>query len=650
MHSDEWYECQDALQSVQNESAGLTAEIKECQDAINGIADTIQEDILKGFHDITDEADLLITLLGDNLTDSKEGIITDDGLAALSLYVTQLNVCKTATGALRKSVDAMQNAIDSGQLSFIDANGVKREYASVDEMKEKLQDMYSTYRDEVKHTFDYESKIVNLMKEKHQAEADWLKDLIDKKKESLSAEKDLHDYAKTLKQQTDNIDSLRKQIAALKGDSSKESESRAQKLQAQLKEAEEGLKDTEYDRYVSDQQNMLDNMYNEYSALLTDLEKDTDRLLREGLDLFAQTGSEVQDTIRDVADQYNYRISSNTSDIIDAIERMIPMETYLGENGYVTRTLNGIIMEIRNGYDKISSSLNNGDPSNRTGKEDEYYNPKETVTPPSTELPNVTTIAPEKNGSNNGGNTAISQIASKDPTLGNLSNAAGAIGATLEKELLKLLVEKLLESGTGKYSVKNSSDLNQYIYGKYKKALTTAEMAKLSKLLGLDYTEKQLTSDKKRSSYKTEILRALHGIGLSKGGVVTNGKDLEDYGLRNASGGPDKLPVILTPGERVLTPVQNTMWEKWTASMPKLMDIAPKLDDIAKMPEPKTNNIATNVKVDYGNVNINLPNVKNYQDIMRCAQKDPDFSKLIGHIMNTHLSGAGSFGKYNVRF
>ena len=77
--------------------------------------------------------------------------------------------------------------------------------------------------------------------------------------------------------------------------------------------------------------------------------------------------------------------------------------------------------------------------------------------------------------------------------------------------------------------------------------------------------------------------------------------------------------------------------------MPKLMDIAPKLDDIAKMPEPKTNNIATNVKVDYGNVN-------NYQDIMRCAQKDPDFSKLIGHIMNTHLSGAGSFGKYNVRF
>ena len=315
-------------------------------------------------------------------------------------------------------------------------------------MKEKLQDIYATHRDEVKHTFDYESKIVNLMKEKHQAEADWLKDLIDKKKEALNAEKDLHYYAKNLKQQTDNIDSLRKQIAALKGDSSKESESRAQKLQAQLKEAEEGLKDTEYDRYVSDQQNMLDNMYNEYSALLTDLEKDTDRLLREGLDLFAQTGSEVQDTIRDVADQYNYKISSNTSDIIDAIERMVPMETYLGAESYVGKTLYEISTGIKNGYDKISSSLNNGDPSNRIGKEDEYYNLKETATPPSTELPNVTAIAMEKNGSNDEGNAAISQIVSKDPALDNLSNAAGPlIGHIMNTHLSGA-------GGFGKYNVR----------------------------------------------------------------------------------------------------------------------------------------------------------------------------------------------------
>ena len=188
--TNEWYECQDALQGVQDAQAESLSTVKEYKDAINEIADTIQEDILKGFHDITEEADLLITLLGDNFTDDKEGIITDDGLAALSLYVTQLNVCKNAVDDLRNEIDIMQDAVDKNQLSFIDHNGQQREFASIDQIKDKIKDLYSTYRDEVKHVYDYESNIINLMKEKYQAESDWLKDLIDKKKESLDAEKD----------------------------------------------------------------------------------------------------------------------------------------------------------------------------------------------------------------------------------------------------------------------------------------------------------------------------------------------------------------------------------------------------------------------------------------------------------------------------
>lgn len=178
-------------------------------------------------------------------------------------------------------------------------------------------------------------------------------------------------------------------------------------------------------------------------------------------------------------------------------------------------------------------------------------------------------------------------------------------------------------------------------------------MSELSKFLGLNYTTKQLMSDKNRSKYKTNILKALQAfqaIGLSKGGVVSKGKKLEDYGLKNVSGGTDEIPVVLTAGERVLTPVQNTMWEKWTANMPKLMNIAPKIEAVSKMPEVKTNNIASSVKVDYGNVNINLPNVKNYQDFMKCAQKDPNFNRMIDYMVDSHLKGFGSMGKYNVRF
>lgn len=426
---------------------------------------------------------------------------------------------------------------------------------------------------------------------------------------------------------------MRKQIAALKGDTSKEGEARSQKLQAQLKDAQDGLKDTEYDRYISDQQNMLDNMYNEYSALLTDLEKDTDKLLQEGLDLFAQTGSDVQDTIRDAADEYNYVITGNTGQIMGAIESLGSMETYLGAGGYVTNALNDIITEIKNAYTAIPTSLNNGDDSVKTGKNEEYDNQKPTATAPSTDLPPTEPTKPDEKGS------SYNKVVSTG--MGILEGYIYALG---------LEITDLINHGTGTYSATKSSDLNKHIYKKYNKALTQAEMSELSKLLGLNYTTEQLTSDKNRSKYKTNILKALQSIGLSKGGVVSKGKKLEDYGLKNVSGGTDKIPVVLTAGERVLTPVQNTMWEKWTANMPKLMGIAPKIEAVSKMPELKTNNISSNVKVDYGNVNINLPNVKNYPDFMKCAQKDPNFNRMIDYMVDNHLKGFGSMGKYNVRF
>lgn len=640
--TDEWYDCQDALQGVQNAAAESLAVIKQYKDEINAIADAIQEDILQGFHAITDEADLLITLLGDNLTDDKEGIFTDDGLAALSLYVTQFNVCRTATDSIRKNVDTMQKAIDSSQLSFFDANGVKREYASIDEMKEKLQDMYASYREEVRHTYDYESKIIGLMKEKYQAQADWLKDLIDKKKEALQAEKDLYEYSKTIKQQTESIDSLRKQIAALKGDTSKENIARVQKLQSQLTDAEKELTDTEYDRYISDQQNMLDNLYNEYTALLTDLEKDTDRLLQEGLDLFAQTGSDVQDTIQDAANQYNYQLSSHMDNITTAIQGMGSMETYLGTEGVVTKTLSEIALTIKNVYTALSSKVEDADTSN-IGQSEEHKTDKPFVIPPYTE--------PIKSFHEN--HDAFGKE-DKHPSVFDTSTESKPGGIDLGELKLarksKKAIKKLLESGTKEYNGKGSS-LNNYIYKTYGTALTVSEMAKLAQSLGLYYTVADLSdSNQNNHKYKKKILDELKALGLSKGGVISRGKVLEDYGLRNASGGSDKFPVILTEGERVLTPVQNTMWEKWTANMPNLMNLTPAIDTLSHMPKPQAKTAASAVKVEYGNVSINLPNVQNYQDFMRQAQKDPDFNKMIDYMIGSHMNGHGGFGKFNVRF
>ena len=190
MFSPAWHECQDAIQSVQNAQADSLVKVKEYKDAVSEIADTIQNDIVNAFHDVTDEAELLITLLGDDLSDSGTGMLTEDGLAVLSLYVSQMNICKEAAESFHKEIRSMQDALDSGTLSFTDANGIQREYASVSELKKAVKEFYSSYRDEIKHAYDYESKIADMMIKKYQSELDYLKELITQKQKALDAEKD----------------------------------------------------------------------------------------------------------------------------------------------------------------------------------------------------------------------------------------------------------------------------------------------------------------------------------------------------------------------------------------------------------------------------------------------------------------------------
>lgn len=641
MFSPAWYECQDAIQSVQNAQADSLSKVKEYKDAINAIADTIQNDIVDAFHEVTDEAELLITLLGDDLSDEDTGALTKDGLAVLSLYVSQMNICKDAAESFHKEINSMQDALDSGTLSFIDANGIQREYASVFELKKAIKDFYSSYRDEIKHVYDYESKIVDMMIKKYQSELDYLKELIEKKKAELDAEKDLHDYAKSLKEQTDNINSLRKQIAALKGDTSKETESRIQKLQSQLKEAESSLEDQEYERFISDSKDMLDNLYSEYEKLVNDVMKDHDRLLREGLDLFAQTASDVQDVIKITAEEHGYEITAEMEKIIASIEGMGHLDSYLGVGGTVTQSLSDIVNEVHNAYVGITAEFQGlKDAIASIGYQGKY----DTTDTDHTDY-SINDSSSNTGSANNSGNTnSPSNIdVSKLPNMDSTGLAT------------KRFIEDLLRNGTNAdYDPKKASSLNKYIYGKYGSALTVDEMAKLSEYLGFNYTSKQLaTENPNHSKRKMKMLEKLQAYGFSNGGIVPDDAlKVRDFGIQPASNGDNRL-VALKPKESVFNEKQTKMIQEYVNKGPdfeSLRKLTPMLDKMMKMPETQLRPSDTSVKIEYDNVNINLPNVMNYEDFMCKMQKDHDFEKMINYIVSSQMGFGTRFDKYFVNY
>ena len=65
-----------------------------------------------------------------------------------------------------------------------------------------------------------------------------------------------------------------------------------------------------------------------------------------------------------------------------------------------------------------------------------------------------------------------------------------------------------------------------------------------------------------------------------------------------------------------------------------------------KLPYIEQHNMSNDVKVSFGDVSVKLPNVKNYSDFMREAQKDPDFTKMVQNIALGKAFGKNTYDRY----
>lgn len=71
----------------------------------------------------------------------------------------------------------------------------------------------------------------------------------------------------------------------------------------------------------------------------------------------------------------------------------------------------------------------------------------------------------------------------------------------------------------------------------------------------------------------------------------------------------------------------------------------------SKLPDIPANSKSMSNKVDvsYGDVSLNFPNVKNYDDIMKQAQQDPKFEKMVQNMTLGQTLGRNSLSKLTFR-
>ena len=297
-YSEQWYQYKADLSEVHSKYVQLQADNAELQNSINELKFDRFDELINKFGDITDEANFLIDMLdSDNLFNSDNGSITNDGITAMGLTAQNYDVYLAKDEQYKKQIADLEQMYKNGEIGLTQYNSQMRE-------------LQEGYRDSIRSANDAKKAVIDYVKQGLDAQNEALSKSIDKQKELLESEKDLHDFQSKIADQNKNIANLRKQIAALEGDDSEENRKKLQQLKSDLQDAEKEQADTLYDRSVSDQEKALDDMLTKSQDAAESYLKDSEKVFVDALNYVNKNTSQVSQNLEKISKDLGYDIST----------------------------------------------------------------------------------------------------------------------------------------------------------------------------------------------------------------------------------------------------------------------------------------------------------------------------------------------------
>lgn len=585
--TDEWYSAYDQIRQIDSAISGCKKETYALNNAIQKLHFDLFDDIAESIGRIITEQEFLQGLTAhEKTTDDKTGSLTDAGYAKLGSSAASYYAAKNRADKDAAMVKELQEMVDKGVLS----NG-KYTFNSIDDLEAKLKEMYSKWQGDIKETYSKQSAVVDMMKEQYKAQLAMVKDLIDAKKKSLNAEKDLHNYQKSIQEKTDNISTIKKQIAAYSGDTSQEGLAKLQKLQKELVEKQNDLKETEYDRYLSDQQELLDKLYEEYDELTTKKMDDFMGLFQEGINLSNDNTSRIADYLSGIAESNEY--IEQTKGLFD------------GLSDSIEKNVNLIIDSIVN--KEIPKSGTVPDEQGNAGKD--------------SQAPAAQTTSSSANTGNGGSSSSASS--SKDAR--QLHLAMDFIAGRL-KNREKTKKDKSDYGAVNKVIYENKSNL----YKGKGKVLKHEELIELADLLGVKY------DNNKKSGNLYQKLKSIKFPGFKKGGIVS----VDDIARQVDANGDDGIASVKN-GEGFISAKQMPQIQNLLNKLPEMNQISQTLSnlpDLCCLAASDSSRIPSSIAASY---HFTLENCTNAEDIIRQIQQSKKVQNALRSVTLDRLADGG---------
>nr|DAY09257.1 MAG TPA: Growth arrest-specific protein [Caudoviricetes sp.] len=287
----------EVTKSIEEQNTALIEYKKNIQEINWSVFDMLQDKISK----VSDESQFFIDLMSNKKLYEDNGQLTDEGLASMGQHGVKYNIQMALVDKYAKEMQKINKELANDPYNK--------------DLLDRRQELLEAQQEAILNAEDEKNAIKDMVENGIDKELDSLQNLIDKRNDALDAAKDLYDYQKKIKESTKDIADLEKQMAAYQGDASEETKAKIQKIKVDLEEAKSDLEETEYEQYISDQQKMLDDLYNDYETILNQRLDDIDALIADMITEINNNSSTIGATIESQADKVGYTLSESMNTI-----------------------------------------------------------------------------------------------------------------------------------------------------------------------------------------------------------------------------------------------------------------------------------------------------------------------------------------------
>lgn len=259
VNSDNYKKYAEEIQKLDESTLDLMKDNEDLKNSIYSLRIKNLEDAIQGYDDLETELKGFRDLLNDDAFLDKNGGITDEGLAQITLLSQSIGNAKQKISDLTTGLQKVKELYDNGVISLKEYNEKSAEYRK--ELQSSTSDVKS-----------YQKSLIDLYQNALKTEVDALQKVISKRKEATQAKEEYYSYDKKIREQTNDVNALKSQVAALEGVNDAATLAKKKKLEQQLKDAQETLDDTKRDH----RNDLISKGYDKISDDLNQMLEDTE--------------------------------------------------------------------------------------------------------------------------------------------------------------------------------------------------------------------------------------------------------------------------------------------------------------------------------------------------------------------------------------